>query len=489
LTLHPEGIRKEFTMRVILINTPTPEYMPNKEFILPPSLLCLAAVLNRADFEVEILDLNIYKSWEIFPENTETFLNKIITEKISSFKPSLVGIGCLFSGQFPSVLKFSETIKNHFPTVPIVIGGMHPTIYPSEILRNCSFIDYVVIGEGEEQIVALANGIRNGTFSFEQIEGLACRKNGIVIVNPKKTFIEEMSNLPFPAYDLINFEDYYHDTSHWHNPKGLSFNMTVPIISSRSCPMRCNFCSMFLVMGPKIRTRTPENVVDEIQLLYEKYGQRHFSFMDDNVNIRRKHIIKICKLIMQRNLDIEFETPNGLMTAGLDQEIMDVMIQAGWVRGAIAIESGSDFIRNKVMGKHLSREKIYEVTQLAKSYKNLYFKAYFIIGMPEDTRETLEETYDMIKEIDIDETYVTNLLPFPGTAVFEQAVRDNLFIEELDIDNLWRMQGFHYTDNKRFYIKPYQLELGELREFRDKFDALLAGFKTKRQLELNHACA
>jgi len=473
-------------MRIILINPPIPEYMPNKEFIPPPSLLYLAGVLQRADFKVTILDLNTYKPWEIVTDNTDIFLNNIITEQISDFRPSLIGIGCLFSGQFPSVLKLSESIKNHFPTIPIVIGGMHPTIYPAEILKNCPSIDYVIVGEGEEQIVALASAVKNNSFPFEQLEGFAYRNNGKVTVNPKKTFIEKPYGLPFPAYNLINFEDYYHDTSHWHNPKELSFHMTVPIISSRSCPMQCNFCSMFLVMGPKIRTRSPEHVVDEIQLLYDSYGQRHFSFMDDNININKRHIMEICKQIIQRNLDILFETPNGLMVSTLDKEVMDMMVQAGGVRGAIAIESGSDFIRNKVMGKHLKREKIFEITQMAKAYRNLYFKAYFIIGMPEDTRETLMETYDMVKEINVDETYVTNLIPFPGTAVFEQSLRDNLFIEEFDVNNLWRMDGFHYTNNKRFYIKPYQLELEELREFRNKFDTLLSENKRRKSLEQCH---
>lgn len=426
-------------MNILLINPHTPEYMPNKEFIPPPSLLYLAGVLQRADFTVSILDLNTYKPWEIVTDSTDIFLNIIITEQISDFRPSLIGIGCLFSGQFPSVLKLSESIKNHFPTIPIVIGGMHPTIYPAEILKNCPSIDYVVVGEGEEQIVALASAVKNNSFPFEQLEGFAYRNNGKVMVNP--------------------------------------------IISSRSCPMRCNFCSMFLVMGPKIRTRLPDHVVDEIQLLYDTYGQRHFSFMDDNININKKHIMEICKQIMQRNLDIQFETPNGLMVSALDREVMDMMVQAGWVRGAIAIESGSDFIRNKIMGKRLKREKIFEVTQMAKSYRNLYFKAYFIIGMPEDTKETLMETYNMIKEINVDETYVTNLIPFPGTSVFEQALRDNLFIEEFDVNNLWRMNGFHYTDNKRFYIKPYQLDLEELRAFRDKFDTLLAENKRKKSSE------
>jgi len=156
---------------------------------------------------------------------------------------------------------------------------------------------------------------------------------------------------------------------------------------------------------------------------------------------------------------------------------------AGLRPGAIAIESGSDHIRNTIMGKRLSREKIFEVIALARSYPRLYFKAYFIIGMPEDTRDTLQQTYDMIREIEIDDPYVTNLIPFPGTRVFEQARRDNLFVEDFDFQNLWRMDGFHYHDNRRFYIRPYQLRLEELQEFRRAFDRLLLENRAARRRE------
>ena len=371
------------------------------------------------------------------------------------------------------MLSYAATCKKVLADTPVVIGGMHPTIYPREILCHCPNIDYVVVGEGERQIVALVEALQEDNLDFSQLDGIAWRDGDKIKVNQKQDFIEELDGLPLPAYDLVNFADYYQDTTHWHNPKRHSFRMTVPLISSRSCPMRCNFCSMFLVMGPKIRFRSPGQLVDEIEYLYYKYKQKHFSFMDDNVNLNKKHILGICDEIVRRGLEIQFETPNGLMVNSLDREVMEAMIAAGWIRGAIAIESGSDFIRNKIIGKHLSQEKIFEVVQLAKSYPQLYFKAYFIIGMPEDTEETLQETYDMIKDISIDDPYVTNLVPFPGTRVFEQARKDDLFIDEFDFENLWRMDGFHYHENKRFYIKPYAMSLDELQEFRGKFDRLL----------------
>jgi radical SAM superfamily enzyme YgiQ (UPF0313 family) len=467
-------------VNVLLVNPPTPAYMPNKEFMLSTALLSLAAVLRADGVDVRIEDLNVGRPWEAPGSDGYREAEGRVGAAIDGFRPDLVGIGCLFSGQFPSVMRYAGIAKERAPGVPVAVGGMHPTIYAREILRNCASIDYVAIGEGESQIVAIARAVRGDAAPFRDVDGLAWREGNDVVVRSKTRFLADLSALPMPAYDLIRFSDYEHDTSHWHNPGRLSFRMTIPVVSSRSCPMRCNFCSMFLVMGPALRARSPESVVDELELLYHRYGQRHFSFMDDNINLNRKHVIALCRGIVQRKLRIAFETPNGLMASSLDREVMDAMVAAGWVRGAIAIESGSDRIRNGIMKKRLSREKIFEVVRLAKAYPQLFLKAYFLIGMPEDTAETLEETYEMIREIDVDDPYVTNLIPFPGTAVFAQSLRDGLFVDELVPGDLWRMDGFHYHNNRKFYIKPYEMTMEELDGYREKFDRLLAERKAKR---------
>ena len=474
---------QDITMLVLLINPPTLDIMPNKEYIIPSSLLYLAAVLKADNTDVMILDLNIYEPWTQ-DVDTVIYCSNIIIDIIKQYNPSLIGFGCLFSGLFPIIRDFSEIIRNNGCNVPIVVGGMHPTVFPEEILTHCPSIDYIAIGEGEKQIVALARSIKNGTPEIlSRVDGIAFHLDDKIHISKKQKYIEDLDSIPFPAYDLIDFADYHHFTAHWHNPKGLKFNMTVPLISSRSCPNHCNFCSMYLVMGPKIRMRSIENVVDEIQLLYEHYGQTHFSFMDDNVNLVRKHIIGICREITKRKLDIQFETPNGLSINSLNKEVMDVMVEAGWIRGAIAIESGSDYIRNNVMGKHLNKKKIFEVVELAKSYRQLYLKAYFIIGMPEETVETLNESFEMIESLGLPEVYVTNLMPFPGTDVFKQAIKDHLFIADVDVNDMWNMVGFHYHDNFKFYIKPYKMTIDELNDARVKFNHLLIEMREKCKME------
>ncbi|MHC1729360.1 MAG: radical SAM protein [Syntrophobacteraceae bacterium] len=459
-------------MRILLINPRTPDVISNKEYYVPPSLLYLAAALRKNRFTVNILDLNTCKPQP--GEDTDVLCHRLVTGRVKDLAPSLVGITCLFSGHFPQVWSYSRSIKEECPDLPVVIGGLHPTIFHKQILSGCPSIDYVVLGEGEVSLSLLAAALRDGELSsrLKAIDGLAFRWNGKVAVNPKSSFIENLDDLPMPAYDMIKLEDYYHDTSNWHNPRNLPINASIPILSSRACPRSCNFCSMFMVMGKKWRSRSPLNLIKEIEYLYHEHGHRHFSFMDDNLTLNKAHVTEICNQIVKRNLNIQFETPNGVATGMLDEEVMAALVAAGLVRISLAIESGSDHIRNKIMGKGLSKEKIYRTVEICKKHSDLYIRAFFLIGMPEDTPATLDETYDMIRAIDIHKPCVTNLMPFPGTRIFEQALQDNLFVNSLDVENIWRKDFFYYTGNKQFFIKPYQMTLQQLQEYRTKFDLL-----------------
>ena len=465
-------------MKILLVNPPIPESYYNREHYLPLNLLYLASSLQKDNNEIRILDFKTFQKESKDPP--KQFYGDRLTKTISDFQPDLVGFGCLFSGDFLRILNFSEIIKKEFEELPVITGGIHPTLYPLEILANCPSIDGIVIGEGEESTRRLVEVIKNKSYEFDKIDGIAFRKNGQVIVNPKKSFIENLDDISFPAYNLIDFEDYYVDTSKWHNPKNLEFKTSIPIISSRSCPNRCNFCSMYKVMGLRWRARSPTNVVDEMEYLYNTHGQNRFSFMDDNLTLKRSHILGICNEIIKRKMNIQFETPNGIAIKTLDEEVLDTMVSAGLVRTFLAIESGSDFIRNEVMKKNLSREKIFEVIKLTKKYSQLHVNSFFIIGMPEETLETLEDTYNMIKELDLDRTYVQNIIPFPGTEVFNQALRDNLLVG-INPQSLYKSDELYLTNYNRYFIKPYQLELKDLHEFRERCNQLIEELSSKRK--------
>jgi radical SAM superfamily enzyme YgiQ (UPF0313 family) len=379
----------------------------------------------------------------------------------------LVGIGCLFSGRFKNALLISRIIKKYYPDVPVALGGLHPTIFPKQILNDYSHIDYIILGEGEESFSKLIKAHFNDKKIIKDINGIAFRENGEITVSPKTKFIENLDDLPFPAYDILNLKDYYFNTTKWRNPKKLPINVPLPIISSRACPYRCTFCSMYLVHGRKFRPRSPENVVDEIEYLYKRYNHRYFSFMDDNFTFSKQRTLDICDKIIGRGLNIQFDTPNGLRINTLDKEVMDALVKAGLIKMCVAPESGSDFIRNKIIQKGLSTKEIYDFFALVKDYKDLYIKAFFVIGFPEETKETLNETYKMIKRIPVHQISVFNVIPFPGTPLFERCRGENLF--NFPLDNLHNLDTFaNYNESDTPLIKPYELAIEDLIEFRKK---------------------
>jgi radical SAM superfamily enzyme YgiQ (UPF0313 family) len=457
-------------MKILLINPPIPAKWYNDEFYLPSSLLYLGAALQTNCDEVKIIDMKALKVPK--DKDRNEFYDRYLINILDEFSPELIGFGCLFSGNFPDTLRFSIRCKEHRKDIPVVAGGIHFTIYAGEILKNCPSIDFIVMGEGEETTVRLANMLKTNRKDFASLDGFAYRENNEVKVNPKKRYIENLDMIPFPAYNLIDLTDYYVDTSKWHNPKNLPINTSIPIITSRSCPNLCNFCSMYMVMGPKWRPRTAINVVDEIEFLYNTYNHMHFSFMDDNMTLQKKRALDICSEITKRKLNIQFETPNGLNINTLDEEVLDALVSAGMVRISIAIESGSDFIRNKIMRKRLSRTKIIDTVKLTKQYPQLHTSAFFIMGMPEETQETLMDTYNLIKEIDFDKIHLMNIAPFPCTEVFEQAKKDGILMN-IDTKDMYKADDLYFKNYERFFIKPYKLEVSEMLDFRCKCEELI----------------
>ncbi len=448
---------------VLLVNPSIPPMIRSRDLWVPINLMYLSATLKKHNISVKIIDLNI--------NSLEQLLDQIRT-----VNPSIVGVTCIFSGQFLEARYIIKTVKKMFPFLYTVLGGIHPTIYAEKIVEKCDEIDYVILGEGEYSFLKLVNNLLN-KIKVNEISGIVYRNHKKIIKNPKKDFINDLDSLPFPSYDLINLDDYELDTTGWHNPRRLSIRYMIPILSSRSCPMRCNFCSMFQSMGKKQRFRSPENIVDEIEYIYHKYDAKRFAFIDDNLTIKKSHVVRICEDILRRGLNIQWETPNGIFLPNLEKDVINLMVRSGLIRVSLAIESGSDFIRNDVVGKHLSRDKIYEVVKYFKNYPWVYMKAFFIIGFPEETPESLQETYNMIKEIKIHYPCVSNLLPFPGTRLFEQAIKDNLIVENVVIEDLWERSDFYFTDNKKFFIKPYNMDIKELEKFRFKIDSLIRDIK------------
>lgn len=483
-------------MRLLYINPPKNPKISYKENIMPLSLLYLSAITSKL-CETKILDLKVTTDCSTV-EGT-TLFDKI-NLALKDFAPTIIGITCFFSGEIKSVLEIATFIKQVSPKTTIMVGGMHPTLFAADIIRNCLNIDIVIIGEGESTTCKILNAICAGK-DFSGIDGIAYRKNGntpiltaydsdgqiidciatcCICDIPKTTYIDDISELPMPAYELIHFNEYTSDTSKWYNPKDVPIQgLSVPLLTSRSCPNCCSFCSMNQVMGLRYRARTAQSVIDEMAYLYDQYNVRYFSIMDDNFTLNKKRTIQICNAIVSRNMKIAIECSSGLYVNSLDDEVIDALASAGLIMTAVAIESGSDYIRNKVVGKNLRKEKINDVVASFNRHPEIYLYGFFIIGFPEDTERTISDTIEMIQALDLDDISVNPLIPLPGTRLFEQCKRENLFVRAIDYKNLWKDEGLFCSPHvNQFYIKPYSLSIQQLSEYHTLFKKL----KTEKRI-------
>ncbi len=441
-----------------------------EEYYLPLSLLHLSGALVP-HYEVEILDLNQLRPWNLAQNEADSVISAAINKALKKTQPLVVGISSLFSKQIGQVVKIAKLIKKLTPELPIIIGGIHPTIFNEQIIENVPEIDYIIQGEGEESTLKLLKALEKKA-PLNEVDGLTYRTSDDQIINQqKKQYIDDLDKIPRPAYHLFDFNQYKTNTSNWHNPKKKTIGVPMPFITSRSCPNRCNFCCMFHVMGPTFRTYSATRVLDDLEFLYHEYGTNYFEFFDDNFTLNKKRTLEICRGIVQRKLDIQIRTTNGLSINTLDDEVVDALAEAGLVWTPIAIESGSEFIRNKVMGKKLDIKKAFEVAEMFHRHPQIILSAFFIIGMPQDTNQTLQESYDLASKLPVDDISIANATPFPGTALYENALNDGSLIEpEL---GLWDYEESIISNRgNHFFIKPHQMSLNELAHWRKRFDEL-----------------
>jgi len=414
--------------KILLINLPTSEIASTLNFTMPVGILSLAAYLEMNNESVDILDLNV---------NNNNYLSK---------EYEYVGISIMIAAQFNAAYKIAKEIKGAYPNTKIIVGGTHVTQFKNDIIKNCPEIDFVVAGEGEKQLL---NIIRN-----ESID---------------ERFIEDINGLPFPAYHKLNFDDYKRDTTNWNNPYNADLSIRMPIITSRGCPNQCNFCSLIKHMGNKYRPMSSNVVVNLLEYYHKQYGVVYFAIYDANFMVQTKRVIDIANEIVKRNLKIYLDLPTGLPINEHTKDIVDALAQAGLIRTTLSIESGNEYLRNKIMKKKSKQTDIFSAIEAIRKYPQIYLLTDFVIGMPEETIESLQSTYNLLSDLDTDDITISIATPYPNTKLYDQCIKDNLFLPDIKIDELYKSSEFCHANLKRFNIRPYNLSIQELINYRDKF--------------------
>ncbi len=384
-------------MKVLLINPPQTFYPGSEQPAgnLPIGLMYIAAVLQKAEVKVEILDAFMAGTFQKTGGALNVGMNsEQIKQEIEARKPDAVGISGPFTCQIENALKVSQLSKEVDPNILTVMGGPHVTLIPREFLKEAKNVDIAVIGEGEYTMLEIAQAVECKK-QLGQVQGIAYRQSGEVVVNPSRPLIENLDELPYPAYDLVDMEQYL-------SPKKIGYrsfqDRAISMITSRGCPFNCCFCAVHLHMGQKFRAHSAEYVLDHIQYAVDKFKVRNIFFEDDNLTLDTKRFEAICDGIITRKIKIGWETPNGVRADCLSLELLKKMKRSGANSIFVGVESGDQNVLDNIICKSLDLNR---VVQFAKDAKQIGLKtgAFYIIGFPGETKENMWRTVDFALEL------------------------------------------------------------------------------------------
>jgi anaerobic magnesium-protoporphyrin IX monomethyl ester cyclase len=401
----------------------------------PLGIAYLASFLLANDYPVQIIDALGEDPHEINPFIKESFLRGLkISEIIEKIDPDthLVGISNLFTFAYPAVELLCQEIRKAHPEKKIVLGGPHPSALYEDILKNVPEVDFIAIGEGEESLLGLLNYLE-GKSKSDEISGLAIRDesgNITVLTSNKRIKNLNQDHIPFPARHLLPMENYI-QAQDGHGP---SSGRWTSILSSRGCPYGCTFCESRRTAWI---ARTPMDVVDEMEYCLQEWGINEFHFEDDNMTINKERLVGICEEIINRDLKIKWQTPNGIRASVTDSEMLHKMKESGCLHITLAPEVGS----LRVLKEIIEKGKDFDLAQLkdcgALAHKlGLKVAAYFIIGLPGETRGEVMQTIKYAKElakVGVDEVAFGLFIPLPGTPLWDISKAKNHEMDFLDL--------------------------------------------------------
>jgi radical SAM superfamily enzyme YgiQ (UPF0313 family) len=382
--------KRVIQMKILLINPSSSTPENRREYIL--GIPYLVSVL-RANGYFDIQFRNYFNmQW------TETI--GLTFEALKDFKPDVVLLSCFTINRIAG-FKIAQIVKEFNPSIKVVMGGMHPSFMYQQILSNTP-VDVVCIGEGDRTIVELLNAFKVNA-PLGDVKGIAFKKDGEVFIMGKRPFVKNLDTIPFPAHDL--YKDYLIQT-------GKAY-----MIASRGCPFGCQFCSTTEFWGRSWRARSAKNVVDEIEMLLRDYGIKYVCFLDDEFTLQKRRTTELCKEMLNRGLKIKWSCSTRVNT--FDKEQLEWMIKSGCDHIALGIESGSPRIL-KTIGKKITIEQIINAFDLLKEFK-LSRGVYLMVGNPGEDRESVYETIQLVRRLELDVPSVAVAEIYPGTQLFEIA--------------------------------------------------------------------
>lgn len=445
-------------MKILLINPPVKSANPREPILFPLGLGYLAAALRREGFHPVILDArlgSVRKQGRFY--HIGLTIPEILNE-IRQAKPDLVGVSVPFISRQKTAIELGQAIRQAYPDLPLVAGGIQATVTPQPFLQNG--FDAVLLGETE---ASFPEFLRNfpAAKSPPVSDGIALRRNGDIEVIPQTRIPLELDTLSFPARDLLPFDVYLKRSQGRWTRRG-----TASMITSRGCPYRCTFCCIHRLTGRKYRKRSADNVLEEISELVHRYGAHNIAFEDDNLIADRNRAVRIFEAITAGFPRLTWLTPNGISIRNLDRDLLVLMKKAGCRSVNLAFESGDPDILRDAMHKDLDPEEGRQARGWCKEL-GIAVNGYFVLGMPGETPQSMRRTRDYALSLDLDGIGISIAMPFPGTELYDLCIEKGyLNGGDLPVDTRFDAdpEVLHYP-----LIETPLLKRAELLAFHDEF--------------------
>ena len=366
---------------------------------IPVAIGCLSAYLTKHGITCRVVD-------EELIELTPSVLRELVA---GLDRPYIFGLSCL-TAHVVRAYQLAAMIKAEFPDSIIVAGGLHPTACPDEALQTGN-IDYVVRGEGEEVMLQLHRSLRGGA-DPTRLKGVSFTRDGRIVHNPEAPLIPDLDDIPMFPYELFD------------NPK---YDMAF-ITSSRGCPYKCTYCSQRMLTGTTYRYKSAGRIVQELDVLVNRYGQKQIVFYDDNFCFKAKRVSEVCSAIIDAGLHKKCTFSVQTRADNFPPDMVPILAAAGFTHAGFGMETGVNRLA-QLIGKGETVEQHLEAVDLGKRH-GFDVSLFMIFGLPTETAEERATSFRVVQGAKVQASKYNNLIPYPGTPIFTDLQKsDRIHIE------------------------------------------------------------
>jgi len=376
----------------------------NTNLLQPFGLAMVSGFLKENGFNTILYDAAAY--------NTK---REEIIRYVMEINPQILGL-TLVTQQIPQAIPFLSDIKKILPEIIIVAGGAHPSAEYSNLIEKHREIDIAVFGEGEQTMQEIIECLQEEE-SLKSVKGIAYRVNGKTIANLPRELIPNLDSLPFADWESLPMDKY------WYNYT-VKKNYSV-VLFSRGCPFSCTFCAK-TITGKTFRKRSPEHIIEELTLLYDKFGVRDLLIADALLNLDNNWLNEICEKMLRMNRPLVWGCQ--IRADRVDRKTLRLMKRSGCWKIFIGVESADNSMLER-MKKGETIENIEEGINIIQE-EGVIPDLGFIIGLPGETEESIKKTIAFAKKHKKCVSALNLISPFPGTQIYEISKKEGLLIDD-----------------------------------------------------------